>query len=105
LILTYAFTLFATLVVELAIAACLTIKSRPKDILFVVICANLVTHPITNVLLYNPEHNIAFWIVEALIVLIEFAIYYLIAGLTVKRAAILASVTNAITIALSFILL
>ncbi|MDE0900032.1 MAG: hypothetical protein OSA81_13580, partial [Longimicrobiales bacterium] len=98
---TYAFTLLATIAVEITIAAGLTIKSRPNDILLVVLCANMVTHPITNSLIYGPCFNIGFWPVEALVVLFEFAIYRLIAGLTVQRAAVLASVTNAITIALS----
>lgn len=104
MILTYGFTLLATLAVELAIAFCLTLKSRPKYLLLIVLCANLVTHPLTIIQIFRPGLNLGFWPTEYAIFLTELAIYLGVAGLNLKRAAVLAIVSNSITIALSFTL-
>ena len=101
---TYLATLLATLAVELAIAAWLLRRTQLNGLLPVVLCANLVTHPIASFVLQGPWNGLGFWPVEFLVLLAEFALYRVVGGLSVGRSALLALATNGATVALSFLL-
>ncbi len=105
MIATYAFTLLITLVTEVAVVAVMTHRSRSKDLLWTVLFANLLTHPIASSVIHGPLLYLGFTVTEALVVLCEFMIYRFIAGLGTKPALRFAIIANAITIAFSLIFL
>ncbi len=100
----YAMTLLVTIVVEVAVAALITHRNRPKDLLLVVLFANLLTHPIASLLIQVPNLMLGFWHTELLVVCAETLLYQHIAGMSFSRALILSSTANLLTIALSFVI-
>ena len=97
--------LLATIAVEFAVVAAMTRGNRPKDLMLVVLCANLLTHPIASSLVHGPWLHLGFWPTEMLTIAAETIIYVQVAGLKVKPACRLAIVSNAFTITLSLLLL
>ncbi|MBL4770811.1 MAG: hypothetical protein JKY61_06645 [Planctomycetes bacterium] len=100
-----ASALLATIAVELAVVAAMTRGNRPKDLMLIVLCANLLTHPIASSLVHGPWLYLGFWPTEMLIIAAESIIYIQVAGLNIKPSCWLAMTSNGSTIVLSLLFL
>lgn len=90
-----------TIAIELPLALWLVRESRPKSFLLDVMLVNLMTNPAANAAF---DLGAPFWGIEAAVVVVEFAAYCLVSGLSARRSALVASVTNLVSASLGLAL-
>lgn len=97
----YLLTLVATIVIETAIVLAMNPRDRAR-LKYDAPLINLLTHPIARLML---AHTAILWgVLEALIVVVEAALYRSVSRLPLRQAVLTSVVANGVTIVIALLL-
>lgn len=95
--------LATTIGVELSLACALAPRGTRAGVAAAALFLKLTTHPLATLALTACGERLAFAAVELVVAGVEALGYWLVAGLRLRRALVLAAVANGVTALLSFL--